>query len=116
LACRWRVLISRTTIVIDLSGLRICFRAGLLVVAVLLPLAALADDAGPADTIAADARFDKTGDGIVDAADWSGMKQDERLAYARASVEALGENPDVQLPGGKSRAEIYLDGLREVYE
>ena len=111
MACRWRVLISRTTIVIDLSGLRICFRAGLLVVAVLLPLAALA-----ADTIAADARFDKTGDGIVDATDWSGMKQDERLAYARASVEALGENPDVQLPGGKSRAEIYLDGLREVYE
>ncbi len=77
----------------------------------MLPLAAFADDG-----VAVDARFDKTGDGIVDAADWSEMKLEEQLAYARASVEALGENPDVQLPGGKSRAEIYLDGLREVYE
>jgi len=81
-----------------------------------MPPAAIADDAVPQDAATVDARFDKTGDGIVDAADWSGMKQDERLAYARASVEALGENPDVQLPGGKSRAEIYLDGLRQVYE
>jgi len=63
-----------------------------------------------------DARFDRTGDGIVDASDWALMKQADRAAYARASVEALGENPDVRLPGGKSRAEIYLDGLKSVYE
>jgi len=78
--------------------------------------AAIADDVAPQGAASVDVRFDKTGDGIVDAADWSSMKQDERLAYARASVEALGENPDVQLPGGKSRAEIYLEGLRQVYE
>ena len=94
-----------------MNGLRSCLIAGVLAVALLLPLAASADDG-----VAVDARFDKTGDGIVDAADWPEMKPDERLAYARASVEALGENPDVQLPGGKSRAEIYLEGLREVYE
>ena len=81
--------------------------------ACLLSLAAVAGDG---DGVAVDVRFDKTGDGIVDAADWSGMKPEERLAYARASVEALGEDPDVQLPGGKSRAEIYLDGLGDVYE
>ena len=83
----------------------------MLAAACLPPLAAFA-----ADGVAVDARFDKTGDGIVDAADWPAIKPDERLAYARASVEALGENPDVQLPGGKSRAEIYLEGLKEVYE
>ena len=88
----------------------------LLAAAFAMPLAAIADDATPVGAVSVDARFDKTGDGIVDAADWSGMKEDERLAYARASVEALGESPDVQLPGGKSRAEIYLDGLRRVYE
>lgn len=83
----------------------------LLAAASLLPLATFAGDG-----VAVDARFDKTGDGIVDAADWPGMKSDEQLAYARASVEALGEDPDVQLPGGKSRAELYLEGLKEVYE
>jgi len=88
----------------------------LLAAAFVMPLAVVADDEAPRDAVAVDARFDRTGDGIVDAADWPDMKPDERLAYARASVEALGESPDVQLPGGKSRAEIYLDGLREVYE
>ncbi len=74
----------------------------------------LASSAG--DNISVDARFDKTEDGIVDASDWRLMSQDERSAYARASVEALGEDPDVQLPGGKSRADIYLEGLISVYE
>jgi hypothetical protein len=83
----------------------------MLAVAIMLPLAVFAEDAKSVD-----ARFDKTGDGIVDAADWSNMTGDERAAYARASVEALGENPDLQLPGGRSRAEIYLDGLKAVYE
>ena len=107
MACRLKARTSRITTGIKLR----CPCILLLAVALFVPLAAVADD-----VVAVDARFDKTGDGIVDAADWSGMEQGERLAYARASVEALGENPDVQLPGGKSRAEIYLDGLREVYE
>jgi len=66
--------------------------------------------------LSVDVRFDKTGDGIVDAADWAAMKPEERAAYARASVEALGEDPDAQLPGGKSRAGMYLEGLKAVYE
>jgi hypothetical protein len=85
-------------------------RVVLLAVACLLPLAAFAEDV-PVDVL-----FDKTGDGIVDASDWALMDAQERSSYARASVEALGENPDVQLPGGKSRADIYLEGLMVVYE
>jgi hypothetical protein len=86
-------------------------RAWLLAAAVVLPLAAFAGD-----SLSVDLLFDKTGDGIVDASDWAQMSGDDRAAYARASVEALGENPDIQLPGGKSRAENYLDGLSSVYE
>lgn len=76
-----------------------------------LPLAAIADDG-----LSVDARFDKTGDKLVDASDWGEMSELERAAYARASVEALGENPDVMLVDGKSRAESYLAALRAVYE
>jgi len=83
----------------------------LLAVACALPLAAFAADDVPVDML-----FDKTGDGIVDAADWALMEQEERTAYARASVEALGEDPDVLLSGGRSRAEVYMDGLKRVYE
>jgi len=88
-----------------------CSALLVLAVALMQPLAAVADD-----NVSVDARFDKTSDGIVDAADWRLMDEASRSAYARASVEALGEDPDVQLPGGKSRAEIYLEGLRSVYE
>lgn len=62
-----------------------------------------------------DARFDKTGDGIVDAADWKMLTQEEKTQYARASIQALGEDPDVRLPDGMTRQEHYLKGLNEVY-
>jgi len=63
-----------------------------------------------------DARFDKTGDAIVDASDWSKMTADEQQSYARESLKALGEDPDVLLLEGKSRQQKYLEGLRSVYE
>lgn len=63
-----------------------------------------------------DARFDKTGDGLVDAADWARMTEAERRAYARASLKALGEDPDAPVGKGKqTRLDLYLDGLRAVY-
>ncbi len=68
------------------------------------------------DPISVDVRFDQTGDGLVDAADWSGMDDAARMAYARASLQALGQDPDVLLPGGMTRAQKYLQGLRAVYE
>lgn len=83
----------------------------LLVAVLALPLAAIADDG-----LSVDARFDKTGDKLVDASDWGVMTEPEQAAYARASVQALGEDPDVRLVDGRSRAESYLGGLRAVYE
>jgi len=82
-----------------------------MVAVVVLPTMAWGDD-----NLSVDSRFDRTGDGIVDASDWAMLSEEERKAYARASVEALGEDPDVQIPGGKSRAELYLEGLRSAYE
>ena len=88
----------------------------------MLPLFMLASDAFAADqksediAIPVDVRFDKTGDGIVDASDWGKMTADEQQSYARESLKALGEDPDVLLLEGKSRAQKYLEGLRSVYE
>lgn len=82
-----------------------------LAAACMLPPAVLADDG-----LSVDARFDKTGDRLVDASDWPKMSGDEQAAYARASLEALGENPDVALPDGQTRAAQYLKGLQAVYE
>jgi len=53
---------------------------------------------------------------MVDASDWVLMPESERAAYARTSVQALGEDPDVMLVDGRSRAESYLAVLRAVYE
>lgn len=83
----------------------------LLLIAIILPSLAWGED-----NISVDLKFDKTGDGIVDATDWKAMAADERKAYARESVQALGEDPDTQIPGGKSRADLYLEGLNSVYE
>ncbi|MFQ5519485.1 MAG: hypothetical protein ACE5E3_05745 [Mariprofundus sp.] len=77
----------------------------------LLAMPAFADS-----DLSVDARFDKTGDGLVDVSDWQQMSDEERQGYARASVEALGEDPDVQLEQGRTRAQRYLEGLRSVYE
>jgi hypothetical protein len=63
-----------------------------------------------------DARFDKTGDGLVDAADWALMTEKEKEDYARASLKALGEDPDAQVGNGQTRLDRYLAGLRAVYK
>jgi hypothetical protein len=63
-----------------------------------------------------DARFDKTGDGLVDAADWAKMSEKEKEDYARASLKALGEDPDAQVGNGQTRLQRYLAGLRAVYQ
>jgi len=68
------------------------------------------------DSLSVDARFDLTGDGIVDASDWAKMTEDAKKAYAKASIQALDEDPDVLLEGRQSRGERYLLGLRSVYE
>ena len=101
--CRWKARTSRS-----ITVSRLLF----LLAAVLLAGPALADDV-PSSV---DARFDKTGDGLVDASDWRQMSEEEKRGYARASITALGEDPDVQLEQGKTRADRYLDGLRSVYE
>jgi len=83
----------------------------------MLPLVAFASDQVAGDiAMTVDVRFDKTGDGIVDASDWGKMTADEQQSYARESLKALGENPDVLLLEGKSRQQKYLEGLRSVYE
>lgn len=85
--------------------------------AVAAPADATTANAKPAHTTtpSPDAKFDKTGDGWVDAADWKKMTPEERAAYARASVRALGQDPDAGVGGGKTRADQYLDGLESVY-
>jgi len=90
-------------------------------VAAMLPLLTFVTDSFAADDVAkesmpVDIRFDKTGDGIVDASDWGQMSADEQLSYARESLLALGEDPDALLLEGKSRVQKYLQGLRSVYE
>ena len=107
MAFHWKVLTSQTTIVIK----RVNLQALLLVAALVLPPVAMADDG-----LSVDARFDKTGNKLVNATDWGLMSELERTAYARASVQVLGEDPDVVLVDGRSRAESYLAGLRAVYE
>ena len=83
-----------------------------LLLALMLPMAAWAGGA----SLTVDAQFDRTGDGIVDAADWAKMSEEDKRAYADASVEVLGEDPEAILVGKQSRGERYLQGLRAVYE
>jgi len=66
--------------------------------------------------LSVDARFDLTGDGIVDASDWARMTEDAKQAYANASIEDLGEDPSALLEGKQRRGERFLEGLRAVYE
>ncbi|MDX8392702.1 MAG: hypothetical protein R8K53_09100 [Mariprofundaceae bacterium] len=68
-----------------------------------------------AEAVSADAQFDKTGDGLVNAEDWGQMSKAERLAYARASLAELGIEPDAAVGSGRTRLQDYLDGLRSVY-
>jgi hypothetical protein len=66
--------------------------------------------------LSVDAKFDLTGDGIVDAADWVKMNKETKKAYAYSSVRALGEDPDAIIEGEQTRGERYLQGLQSVYE
>ena len=82
----------------------------------MLPPVSFAADADvPSSIESVDVRFDKTGDGLVDASDWKQMSETEKEAYARESLEALGEDPDLPLTG-KDRTQQYLEGLRSVYK
>ncbi|MDX8397853.1 MAG: hypothetical protein R8K49_05980 [Mariprofundaceae bacterium] len=90
-------------------------------VAVMLPLFSFAaSDAvlqpDKTDVQSVDVLFDKTGDAMVNASDWSQMSPEEQLAYARASIEALGEAPDALMLTGQTRVQEYLKGLHLVYD
>ncbi len=78
----------------------------------MLPLFAWAEES----LMTVDAQFDKTGDKIVDASDWKKMSDIEHLAYAKASLEALGMDPYTQVSSQKNRMQQYLDGLDSVYK
>lgn len=82
----------------------------------ILMSALCATSARAAGGLSVDAKFDLTGDGIVDASDWARMTEDARRAYADASVKALGEDPDARIEGETTRGQRYLQGLRKVYE
>jgi len=66
--------------------------------------------------LSVDAKFDLTGDGIVDASDWAKMNNDAKQTYADASVQALGLDPHAILEGRQTRGARYLQGLKAVYE
>jgi len=66
--------------------------------------------------LSVDAKFDLTGDGIVDASDWAKMSEDAKKTYADESVQALGLDPHAILQGRQTRGARYLLGLRSVYE
>jgi len=66
--------------------------------------------------LSVDAKFDLTGDGIVDASDWAKMSEDAKRAYAYESVRDLGQDPDAVFEGRQTRGARYLLDLRSVYE
>ena len=70
----------------------------------------------PSTSSSADVKYDRTGDGLVDAEDWARLKADEKTAYARDSLLELGLQPDAAAGNGRTRLQDYLDGLRSVYE
>lgn len=69
----------------------------------------------PSPSSNADAKYDQTGDGLVDAADWAKMSEQEKTAYARDSLLEIGLSPDAPDGNGHTRLQDYLDGLRSVY-
>ncbi len=77
---------------------------------------AMAAPCWAAGGLSVDAGFDITGDGIVDAEDWAGMSEAQKLAYAYASVRGLGGDPYTFVEGRVRRGDRYLEGLRSVYE
>ncbi|MDQ6989926.1 MAG: hypothetical protein Q9M19_08580 [Mariprofundaceae bacterium] len=84
-----------------------------IVVALGLPLSALADSTEAMLLI--DVRFDQTNDGVVDGRDWAKMTDEDKSSYARMSLEAVGENPDVIVSKGRTREMLFLQGLAAIY-
>lgn len=76
----------------------------------------LASPLWAAGGLSVDAKYDLTGDGIVDASDWGRLTEEAKKAYAYESVQALGEDPHAMLEKNRSRGDRYLQGLRTVYE
>jgi len=68
-----------------------------------------------AEDQSADVKFDKTGDGLVDAEDWKQMRDEEKQNYASDSLRELGLDPEAGVGEGKTRADRYLEGLQSVY-
>ena len=66
--------------------------------------------------LSVDAKYDLTGDGIVDASDWGRLTEEAKKAYAYESVQALGEDPHAMLEKNWNRGDRYLQALRTVYE
>ncbi|OIQ01463.1 MAG: hypothetical protein AUK36_10170 [Zetaproteobacteria bacterium CG2_30_59_37] len=71
--------------------------------------------AGDAASANADAKYDRTGDGLVNAEDWARMSEDDKHAYTRDSLLELGLAPDASVGKGRTRQLDYLEGLRAVY-
>jgi len=90
-------------------------RSRLLQVALLSFALLLAGPVAAADMSSVEAQHDKTGDAIVDAADWKQMNDKEKAAYARDSMLALGQNPDMRLNNGKTLTDQYMDSLNSIY-
>ncbi|MDQ6995089.1 MAG: hypothetical protein Q9M18_05790 [Mariprofundaceae bacterium] len=79
--------------------------------AVMLPLFVCAEE-----TLTVDAQFDKTGDHIVNKSDWKKMSEAEHIAYARASLEALGIDSYSHSSNDTPRWQAYLNGLNAAYK
>ena len=75
----------------------------------MLPLSVFGAD------LSVDAQFDRNKDGAVDKIDWRYMKDDQKRTYARLSLEAIGENPDVLVTKDKTREQLLLEGLEAIY-
>ncbi len=46
---------------------------------------------------------------------WQKMSDEEKVSYARKSLEDVGENPDARVSDGVTRAMLMLQGLEAVY-
>ena len=100
MACRWGGHIRRSITVIRLLLIGVAFLIAAPVYA---------------EKLSADVRFDKTGDGVVNAEDWKQMNAKEKQAYARDSLRELGLDPEASVGEGETRVDRYLEGLRSVY-
>ncbi len=57
-------------------------------------------------------RFDRSGDGVVDAEDWQHLSSQERRDYVRA---LLGAFSPPNTPENQHRTELYLNAITRLY-